>query len=181
MWWEEMLEPFEASAVTRSGSEKDPREDVDWTYPIGYESTMLKKEFLKNTDREVSIEMLLDDSMPNAHYNDHWTYPLGYDKEEQIDLPHLLFSLDDSVITQFIHGYTLDRTFKTAWKETATAAETLLTASHFHCGNNRLLFFMDADWKMWLCVPQNMVNLVLRLNHDIPYEGSHRGPKCFIS
>ncbi|KAJ7600173.1 hypothetical protein C8J56DRAFT_1037778 [Mycena floridula] len=78
MWWEEMLEPFEASAVTRSASEKDPREDVDWTYPIGYKATMLKKETLKNTDGEVSIEMLPDDSLPDVHYDDHCTYSLGH-------------------------------------------------------------------------------------------------------
>lgn len=40
---------------------------------------------------------------------------------------------------------------------------------------------MDADWKTWLCVPQNMVNMVLRMNHDVPYEGGHGGPKWFIS
>lgn len=129
-----MLKPFEALATTQSVTRKggkDPREDAEWIYPIGYESTVLKQGALRNSDGEVSSTILPDDTLPNAHYDDHWTYPLGYEKEEGEDPPHLLISPDKATISQFVNGYALDHTFKTAWKETATAPENPLTPSHF--------------------------------------------------
>ncbi|KAJ7599995.1 hypothetical protein C8J56DRAFT_1037606 [Mycena floridula] len=110
---------------------EDPREDVEWIYPIGLESTLLKRGAVASDLPGESSSMTPEDSVPLAHYDDHWTYLLGYEEQDQAEPPHLLVTLDPEMIQQFVHGYANDRTFQTTWKETASATETLLTPSHF--------------------------------------------------
>jgi hypothetical protein len=82
---------------------------------------------------------------------------------------------------EFIRGYKEDPYFRDRYTEEATSPEKVLTPSHFQKGRDRLLYFVDADWKNRLCIPRSKIQFVLRWIHESPHESAHAGPFKFLN
>ena len=116
-----------------------------------------------------------------------WTYPPGtkipdaYPDEEWKGQTQLLISVDPKICKEFTEGYETDNFFAPRYIEVQPNEKTVILVTHFQRGQDNLLYFVDASWKMWLCVPKLKINYVLRWIHESPYESAHAGPRCFLA
>ncbi|KAF9471034.1 hypothetical protein BDN70DRAFT_820552, partial [Pholiota conissans] len=131
---------------------------------------------------EKGEEVTGSDELPFPEF-DHWTYPVGYKPasletaEDWDSRSHLLVSLNKELVAKFAAGYKVDSFFKSKYVDEIANPQTVVTPSHFRKDPNGLLFFLDADWKARLCVPQPQVNFVLKWIHDSPFESAHAGAR----
>lgn len=116
---------------------------------------------------------------------DYWTYPLGvrppeYLDEEMLAKVHLLVAFTPETAEKWQAAYAEDSYFKDrVGKEDEADPDRILTPSRFQKGTNGLLYFVDADWRYRLCVPQERVPSILKQMHDAPYESAHEGARRF--
>jgi hypothetical protein len=94
---------------------------------------------------------------------------------------HLLISVSQEVKDEFILGYQEDPYFKDQYTEEATSPKKVLMPSHFQNGCNSLLYFVDADWKNWLCIPRLKIQFILRWIHESPHESTYATPFKFLN
>ncbi|KDQ28699.1 hypothetical protein PLEOSDRAFT_1025604, partial [Pleurotus ostreatus PC15] len=117
---------------------------------------------------------------------DHWTRPepsegaLGDPYSSILDddtmRPHLLVSLSPHELTSWKKAYENDRYYLDKGMDDENASVSL-TPSRFQRSDNGLVYFIDADWRYRLCVPNGKINEVLNLIHNSPHEGAHSGEK----
>lgn len=128
-----------------------------------------------------------DSSNPLPFPNqDHWTYPSNSTSDSKDsrttieDRPHILLSMDTTLVKEFIQGYKEDPFLNPRYSDDIPSPSKVVTPSHFRKSDNGLLYFLDADFNAKLCIPKSKVNYVLKWIHDSPYESAHAGPKRFI-
>ncbi|KDQ27186.1 hypothetical protein PLEOSDRAFT_1043992, partial [Pleurotus ostreatus PC15] len=114
---------------------------------------------------------------------DQWTYPQGirpteFVDEELLAKAHPLVALTPQARKDWEAAYARDAFFKDkAPTVEHSDPDRVLTPSRFWRGNNGLLYFVDADWRYRLCIPQEQIPFVLKQIHDSPYESAHEGAR----
>lgn len=134
-----------------SKSMNEEKEDTTSDSTHSEEETSINKpETMDNVDQT--------EDLPFSE-GDHWTYPATSkeateeartEKEHQV---HLLVSIDEKVLQEFIEGYKEDSFLKSRYSDEVPSHTTVITPSHFRKGCNGLLYFFDADYNTKLCVP----------------------------
>jgi hypothetical protein len=82
---------------------------------------------------------------------------------------------------KFVRGYQEDLHFQDRYTEDAANPKKVLTPSHFQKGKDRLLYFVDVEWRNRLCIPRTKVQFVLQWIYESPHESAHAGPFKFIN
>lgn len=75
----------------------------------------------------------------------------------------------------------MDKFFAPCYIEVQPNEKSIISTSHFQKGWDSLLYFVDASWKTWLCVPKSKITYVLQWMHKSPYESAHARPHCFTA
>jgi hypothetical protein len=89
--------------------------------------------------------------------------------------------MNPELIKDFGRAYSSDTYFMKKLALEPHSPQKLLTPSRFQRGLNRLLYFVDADWRTRLCVPEGQRNFVLQWLHETASESAHARPRRFLA
>ena len=85
--------------------------------------------------------------------------------------------MDENVKREWLGAYQDDAHLSKIWKDPKSSVENWVPGHRFFKDPNGLLFFRDADYQPWLCVPLVKRRLLLEESHEQAYEGAHQGPE----
>lgn len=82
---------------------------------------------------------------------------------------------DPKVVQHFREGYKKDKTFSAIeqWMRNEEPIEGKYRT--YRLGENGLLYFEDADYRIHLCIPKSERSVILQEVYDRPHEGAHAG------
>ncbi|RDB26459.1 Transposon Ty3-G Gag-Pol polyprotein [Hypsizygus marmoreus] len=120
----------------------------------------------KNLSKEASDE---DELSQQAGYEE------GYKKTGSP--AHLLVEMTPETISKFATGYLNDMFFKMRLEQCTATTDEWRPGICFFKDSRGLLYFRDADFQPWLCVPETMRNEILNKGHEAPGTTAHAGPE----
>lgn len=92
-------------------------------------------------------------------------------------LPNIHMAMDEEFRIKFVVACLGDPTFGGIWTDGKSERNGWEPGYRYFKNEEGLLFFRDADYHAWLCVPKTHRNFVLREIHESTLETAHAGPK----
>lgn len=91
--------------------------------------------------------------------------------------PNVLVHMEENVMGEWVEEYQSDPHLVRIWKDPKSLVENWTPSHRFFKDANSLLFFRDADYQPWLCVPLGKRRLLPEEAHEQAFEGAHQGPE----
>ncbi|KAI5886047.1 uncharacterized protein SCHCODRAFT_02465012, partial [Schizophyllum commune H4-8] len=89
--------------------------------------------------------------------------------------PALAAHVSKELAERFREAYQKEATWKRRYEEAGTVSSAWVPGRRYYRSEDGLLFFLDADYLPRLCVPDAMVDEVMRRAHEEPMETVHAG------
>ncbi|CEL57226.1 Transposon Ty3-I Gag-Pol polyprotein OS=Saccharomyces cerevisiae (strain ATCC 204508 / S288c) GN=TY3B-I PE=3 SV=2 [Rhizoctonia solani AG-1 IB] len=136
------------------------------------------KEFIKKLEAVTNAYAITElDSLPCQEtyqvqvelHNNEVTY-------ETVDMFNLLVSIHPDEIEKYQRAYLEDSHYKKVLSDLQEESDPLKTEwPHYSIGDNGLIYFIDHNENMRLCVPKPLHIEVIKEAHDLLNEGAHAG------
>ncbi len=84
-----------------------------------------------------------------------------------------LVTMDENMKKAFIDGYSKDLQFWTIYQEIEASLDSHSQGNKFLQGEDGLLYFLNADYQPWLCVPWMLRREILEVAHEALLEMAH--------